>query len=93
MPRTTSAPPATACPELPLHFEALGRRQVVADFSGGHLSTDGGALLLRSVDRGLGLTVRLAQAFTESAALAFLFSAAASLCMWLLAVGQLVVLV
>ena len=30
----------------------------------------------------------LAQAFTESAALAFLFSAAASLCMWLLAVGM-----
>lgn len=65
MPRATSASAATACPELPLHFAALGRRQVVADFSGGHLSTDGGALLLRSVDRALGLTVRLAQAFTD----------------------------
>ena len=58
--RATAPPSATACPELPLHFEALGRRQVVVDCSGGHLSTDGGALLLRSVDHALGLTVRLA---------------------------------
>lgn len=50
---------------MPLSFEALGRRQVVADFSGGYLSNDGGALLLRSLDRGLGLTARLAQAFTD----------------------------
>jgi hypothetical protein len=50
---------------LPLLFEDLGRRQVVADFSGGTLSTDGGALLLRAVDRGLGLTAQLAQAFTD----------------------------
>lgn len=65
MPRSTSAPAATPCPELPLQFEDLGRRQVVVDFSGGYLSTDGGALLLRAVDRSLGLTTRLAQAFTD----------------------------
>lgn len=65
MPRSTSAPSATVCPELPLQFEDLGRRQVVVDFSGGYLSTDGGAPLLRSVDRSLGLTARLAQAFTD----------------------------
>ena len=62
------APAAPVCPALPLRFEALGRRQVVADFSGGQLSTDGGALLLRAVDRGLGLTARLAQAFTDGRA-------------------------
>lgn len=51
---------------MPLNFEALGRRQVVADFSGGHLSNDGGALFLRAVDRGLGVSAALAQAFTDA---------------------------
>lgn len=46
MPRSTPARAATVCPDLPLLFENLGRRQIVVDFSGGHLSADG-ALLLR----------------------------------------------
>lgn len=46
-------------------FEDLGRRQVVADFSGGDLSTDGGALLLRQVDRSLGITRSLAGCFQD----------------------------
>ena len=37
-----------------LLFHDLGARKVVADFSGGTLSSDGGVLLLRQVDRGLG---------------------------------------
>ena len=65
MPLSTPARAATVCPDLPLLFENPGRRQVVVDFSGGPLSTDGGALLLRAVDRGLGLTARLARAFTD----------------------------
>ncbi len=65
MPQATPARSATVCPDLPLLFENLGRRQGVADVSGGTLSTDGGALLLRAVDRGLGLTAPLAQAFTD----------------------------
>jgi len=65
MPGSITVPSATVCSDLPLQFEDLGRRQVVADFSGGHLSTDGGALLLRSVDRNLGVTARLARAFTD----------------------------
>jgi Transposase DDE domain group 1 len=62
-PRT--AIPKTDCNHQPLLFQALGARQVVADFSGGYLSSDGGALLLRQIDRGLGLTRTLAQAFTD----------------------------
>ena len=62
-PRT--AVPRTDCNHQPLLFQDLGTRQVVADFSGGYLSSDGGALLLRQVDRGLGLTRTLAQAFTD----------------------------
>jgi hypothetical protein len=38
---------------------------VVADFSGGTLSSDGGALLLRQVDAGLGLTRTLAGCFRD----------------------------
>jgi hypothetical protein len=54
------------CPERePLLFADLGPRQVVADFSGGFLSTDGGALLLRQVDANLGLTQSLAQCFED----------------------------
>jgi len=49
----------------PLLFTDLGPRQVVADFSGGALSTDGGALLLRQVDAHLGLTQTLAQCFED----------------------------
>ena len=37
-------------------FEDLGSKKVVADFSGGHLSSDGGLLLLRQLDSCLGLT-------------------------------------
>jgi len=38
---------------------------VVADFSGGTLSSDGGQLLLRQIDRGLGVTAPLAQCFGD----------------------------
>ena len=62
MPIRTSASRKTVCLSEPLLFADLGRRQVVADFSGGYLSSDGGALLLRHVDASLGLTARLAQA-------------------------------
>jgi len=47
-------------------FEDLGSRQVVADFAGGALSSDGGVLLLRQVDTNLGLTQSLAQCFEDS---------------------------
>ena len=44
----------TDCPAEPLLFSDLGPRKVMADFSGGLLSSEGGVLLLRQVDRGLG---------------------------------------
>ena len=46
-------------------FADLGSRRVQADFSGGTLSTDAGALLLRQVDMNLGLTASLAQCFDD----------------------------
>ena len=47
-------------------FEDLGPRRVQADFSGGTLSTDAGALLLRQVDANLGLAAELAQCFYDT---------------------------
>jgi hypothetical protein len=63
----TTRPPAspTDCPDAPLLFEDLGPRHVVADFSGGTLSTDGGALLLREADHRLGLSRALAECFDD----------------------------
>ena len=46
-------------------FQDLGSRQVVADFSGGTLSSDSGALFLRQVDNNLGLTMELARCFED----------------------------
>jgi len=60
----TAASP-TDCKHQPLLFQDLGPRQVVADFTGGTLSSDGGVLLLRQVDLGLGLTRALADCFTD----------------------------
>src|SRR5271165_1733273 len=46
-------------------FHDLGPRQVQADFSGGTLASDGGVLLLRQADAGLGLTWSLAACFDD----------------------------
>ena len=56
----------TDCKEQPLLFQDLGSRKVAADFSGGTLSSDGGALLLRQVDANLGLTQTLSQCFGDT---------------------------
>ena len=61
---------ATASPQLPpdfqpLLFNNLGPRQVVTDFSAGHLSSDGGMLLLRQIDEGLGISRSLAGCFSD----------------------------
>src|ERR1700693_1046416 len=60
----------TTSPQLPsdfqpLLFNSLGARQVVTDFSAGHLSSDGGMLLLRQIDEGLGISRSLAGCFSD----------------------------
>lgn len=61
--RTASS--RTDCNDQPLLFQDLGARKVVADFSGGILSSDGGLLLLHQVDRGLGISAALASCFRD----------------------------
>jgi hypothetical protein len=48
-----------------LTFSPLSRRQIEADFSGGHITSDAGVLLLREVDKQHRLTQRLAETLTE----------------------------
>src|SRR5262245_25976384 len=56
---------ATDCNHQPMLFQDLRSRKVVADFSGGTLSSDAGVLLLREADRSAGISDRLAQCFTD----------------------------
>jgi hypothetical protein len=55
----------TDCKEQSLLFQDLGSRKVMADFSGGTLSSDGGVLLVRQFDAALGLTAGLVGCFTD----------------------------
>ncbi len=45
----------TECNRQRVCFSSLGRRRVEANWEGGQLASDGGAVLLREVDRGLSL--------------------------------------
>ena len=55
----------TECTSAQLEFQGLGRRKIVGAFDGGHISSDGGALLLRELDARLGITQKLAECFTD----------------------------
>ena len=53
------------CTKNKIEFGRFGRRLIEADFSGGDLSSDGGLLLLRQVDRHLGLSRAAAAAIPD----------------------------
>jgi hypothetical protein len=53
------------CTKNRIDFGRFGRRVIEADFSGGDLSSDGGLLLLRQVDRHLGLSRKAAAAIPD----------------------------
>ncbi len=55
----------TECNQSSFGFEASGRREVVARFDGGTISSDGGAFLLRQTDKRLNLIARLAECFLD----------------------------
>lgn len=56
----------TECSTPALRFQAASRREIVARFDAGHLSTDGGLLLLGQLDERLGLTQRFAACFHDA---------------------------
>src|SRR3954454_13189537 len=55
----------TECNQSSFGFEACGKREIVARFDGGAISSDGGALLLRQTDKRLNLLARLAECFLD----------------------------
>ena len=55
----------TECNQSSFGFEASGRREIVARFDGGTISSDGGAFLLRETDKRLNLLPRLAECFLD----------------------------
>ena len=56
----------TECKQQTFGFQGLGSKKIEVDFSGGYLSSDGGSLLLREVDRIHRLCEDLAGCFTDS---------------------------
>ncbi len=55
----------TECNSSYLDFPMLGSREVLADFDGGDISSDGGALLLRETERLTGIIRQFAACFSD----------------------------
>ncbi len=55
----------TQCTPVQMEFQGLGKRRVVAEFTGGRITSDAGVLLLREVDLRLGACGRFARCFTD----------------------------
>ncbi len=55
----------TQCTQTTFEFPVCKRRCVEADFEGGAISSDGGVLLLRQVDRVLGLSEAVSKVLSD----------------------------
>ncbi len=55
----------TECTQKSFSFHALSRREVVARFDGGHISSDGGGVLLGEVERRTGILRQFTGCFTD----------------------------
>ncbi len=49
-----------------INFASCKRRHIQADFTGGAITSDGGVLLLRDMDRRLGLNEALSNRFSDT---------------------------
>lgn len=58
-------PIKTECTTDRYPFGQLERRQVVADFSGGQITTDGGLILIAQVDQHYRISEQLAECFSD----------------------------
>src|SRR5512133_2326449 len=59
------SPMETECNAIHLDFPRLGRREILADFDGGDITSDGGALLLRKTEQLTGIIRQFAACFTD----------------------------
>jgi len=55
----------TECTQVGFEFHSLNHRQIRAQFDGGAISSDGGGLLLREVDKRTGIIHKFAACFTD----------------------------
>ncbi len=55
----------TQCSKDAIEFKALGKRSVVADFAGGSITSDAGALLLDKTEQAIDLLRRAAECFVD----------------------------
>lgn len=55
----------TECNAKPIRFSSLNRKKIVADFAGGMITSNAGGLLLRELDRAVGLSQMLAQVIPD----------------------------
>ena len=55
----------TECKPKPFEFHPLGSREVVAQFDGGDITSDGGGLMLREVERRTGILKKFAACFVD----------------------------
>jgi len=53
------------CTQVGFEFQSLNHRQIRAQFDGGAISSDGGGLLLREVDKRTGIIRKFAACFTD----------------------------
>jgi hypothetical protein len=55
----------TECKPQQLEFHGIGRREIVAEFDGGDITSDAGGLLLREVEQRTGIIQKFAACFTD----------------------------
>jgi hypothetical protein len=55
----------TQCIQEQLGFQQLGRREVIGRFDGGAITSDGGGVLLREVEKRSGILKRVAGCFRD----------------------------
>jgi hypothetical protein len=63
--KTKAAFLMTECKPKPIEFHALGNREVVGQFDGGDITSDGGGLILREVEQRTGILKKFAACFVD----------------------------
>jgi len=70
----------TECITDPIDFSSVSRKKIQADFNGGRLTSDAGTLLLREVDRHLGLIDQLNDSIPDPRNQALIISSTSEPC-------------
>ena len=55
----------TDCKSKQIEFQGLGKREIVGNFEGGKITSDAGGLLLREVNKKIGLLSRFSKCVSD----------------------------